>query len=403
MSHPPSDPAAAELTEPLPRTVGGVDEPTQVFPVTPPGAAGGPGAGRGGARSRAGGVFAAAALIGLGAGLLGGVAVVGVDRVLTAGPEPLPAPSVGTTARPDGSIASIAAAAIPSVVTVKVRGSDGAGTGSGFVLDKNGHVLTNNHVIAAAATSGTITLLLSNGTAVPASIVGRDVSYDLAVLHVDGAELPALPFGRSADVVVGDGVLAVGAPLGLDATVTSGIVSALDRPVTPGSGDDQSYISAIQTDAAINPGNSGGPLLDLNGHVVGVTSAIARLPGASDAAGSIGLGFAIPSDQAFKVAQQLITTGKAQHPAMGVRLDTRFEGEGALIAKGDGVIEGSSAQAAGLQDGDIVVEFEGRRITEPNQLIVAIRSRSVGDTVTLKVDRGDEILDVTMTLQAATG
>jgi len=203
--------------------------------------------------------------------------------------------------------------------------------------------------------------------------------------------------------VVGDGVIAVGAPLGLDATVTSGIVSALNRPVTPGDGNEQSFINAIQTDAAINPGNSGGPLLDMNGRVIGVNSAIARVPGSdSSTGGNIGVGFSIPSDQAAKTAQQLITTGKAEHPVLGVKVDRSYDGDGAKVAK-DGVDAGSAAEKAGLKGSDVVTEFEGHKVVNADALIVSIRTKSVGDTIRLKVLRDGAPVDVTMTLQAATG
>jgi putative serine protease PepD len=255
--------------------------------------------------------------------------------------------------------------------------------------------------VAAATSAGEITAELNNGTTLPATVVGTDTSYDLAVIKVDTSDLPALQFGASKDVVVGDGVIAVGAPLGLDATVTSGIVSALNRPVTPGDGSDQSFINAIQTDAAINPGNSGGPLLDMNGRVIGINSAIARVPGStSDSGGNIGVGFAIPSDQAAKTAQQLIATGKADHPALGVNVDRSYTGDGAKIAAG-GVKSGSAADQAGLREGDIVTAFEGKKVTDADALIVAIRAKSAGDTVSLKVQRGNQTIDVSMTLQSA--
>jgi putative serine protease PepD len=313
----------------------------------------------------------------------------------------VPAPGPGSTARPDGSIAKIAADALPSVVTIRIKTAQGNGTGSGFVIDNQGHILTNNHVVAAAGGNGGISAELNNGKTLPATVVGTDVSYDLAVIKVDATDLPPLQFGASKDVVVGDGVIAVGAPLGLDATVTSGIVSALNRPVTPGDGSDQSFINAIQTDAAINPGNSGGPLLDMNGRVIGINSAIARIPGStSDSGGNIGVGFAIPSDQAAKTAQQLITTGKADHPALGVSVDRSYTGDGAKIAAG-GVKSGSAADQAGLREGDVVTEFEGRKVTDADSLIVAIRARSVGDTVTMKVQRGNQTLDLSLALQSA--
>ncbi len=345
------------------------------------------------------------AVLALVCGLIGGGAVVAGERYLQRGTSlgsALPAPGPGSTARPEGSIAKIAANALPSVVTIKIKSAQGSGTGSGFVIDRQGHILTNNHVVAAAGDTGTITVELNNGKTLPATVVGKDASYDLAVLKVDTLDLVPLEFGRSVDVVVGDGVIAVGAPLGLDATVTSGIVSALNRPVTPGDGSDQSFINAIQTDAAINPGNSGGPLLDMNGRVIGVNSAIARVPG-SDAGtgGNIGVGFSIPSDQAAKTAQQLIATGKAEHPVLGVRVDRSFDGDGAKIAQDGGVAAGSPADKAGLKNGDVVVEFEGKKVTDADSLIVSIRSKSVGDNVTLVVQRNGQTVRISMTLQAA--
>jgi putative serine protease PepD len=338
------------------------------------------------------------------AALIGGGVVLGGQALLNRSTRlgsAVPAPGPGSTARPDGSIAKIAADALPSVVTIRIKTAEGNGTGSGFVIDNQGHIVTNNHVATAGGSGANLTVELNNGTSLPARVVGADASYDLAVLKIDASDIPPLQFGASKDVVVGDGVIAVGAPLGLDATVTSGIVSALNRPVSAGDGSDQSFINAIQTDAAINPGNSGGPLLDMNGKVIGVNSAIARVPGSnSDSGGNIGVGFAIPSDQASKTAQQLITTGKADHPALGVRVDRTFTGEGARLPSG-AVQSGSAAAQAGLQDGDVIVEFEGKKVQDADSLIVAIRARSVGDTVTMKVQRGGQTVDVSITLQSA--
>lgn len=351
--------------------------------------------------------MAEVAALALVAALIGGGAVLAgeqyLDRGTTLG-SAVPAPGPGSTARPEGSIAKIAANALPSVVTIKIKAAGGSGTGSGFVIDRQGHILTNNHVVAAAGGAGTITVELNNGTTIPAQVIGKDASSDLAVIKVDTKDLVPLEFGRSTDVVVGDGVIAVGAPLGLDATVTSGIVSALNRPVTPGDGNEQSFINAIQTDAAINPGNSGGPLLDMSGRVIGVNSAIARVPGsAPSSGGNIGVGFSIPSDQAAKTAQQLITTGKAEHPVLGVKVDRTYDGDGAKVAQDRGVDPGGAAEKAGLKNGDVVVEFEGRKVTDADALVVAIRAKSVGDTVRLKLLRGGQPVDVTMTLQGATG
>ena len=355
--------------------------------------------------SRVGLMVALAAVVGLLAGLLGGgVGSVLVNRgvAVVQGQSAVPAPLPGVTARPDGSIAKIAATALPSVVTVKIRTASASGNGSGFVIDRAGHILTNNHVVSGATGPGEITVEFVDGTSVAARIVGRDSSYDLAVLAVDKTDVTPLEWGRSSDVVVGDGVIAVGAPLGLEATVTSGIVSALNRPVVATGGDDMSFINAIQTDAAINPGNSGGPLLDMSGRVIGINSAIARDPGStSSSGGSIGVGFAIPSDQAAKTAQQLITTGKAEHPIIGVKLDTQFTGEGARIADPGGVTPGSAADTAGLRDGDVIVRFEGKKVPGSNQLVVAIRAKNVGDTVHLTVERAGAQVDITLTLRAS--
>ena len=361
------------------------------------------------ARQKRGGVLAAATGLGLVAGLIGGgvggwaAANATKGQTTVSSLAPAPAPNPGATLRPDGSIAKIAATALPSVVTIKTKSAQGAGTGSGFVIDREGHVVTNNHVVSSVADGGDLTVELGDGTMLTATIVGRDVSYDLAVLKVDRTDLVPLEWGRSNDVVVGDAVIAVGAPLGLEASVTSGIVSALNRPVAAGrSTAEASYINAIQTDAAINPGNSGGPLLDMSGRVIGVNSAIARDPGsAGEVSGNIGVGFAIPSDQAARTATSLITTGKADHPVIGVRLDSAYEGSGARLRSADGVTAGSAADRAGLKNGDVIVAFEGRRITDANQLIVAIRSRTVGETVKLTVDRGGDKIDVSLTLQSS--
>ncbi len=354
--------------------------------------------------SSARGVLALAAAVGLAAGLLGGGAgAYLVNRSTTPTvSSPLPAPQPGATLRPDGSIAKIAATALPSVVTIKTSTAAGAGTGSGFVIDGAGHILTNNHVVSSAADGGKIAVELSDGSSVDATIVGRDASYDLAVLKVERTGLTPLAWGRSTEVVVGDGVIAVGAPLGLEATVTSGIISALDRPVVAGDGNESSFINAIQTDAAINPGNSGGPLLDMNGRVIGVNSAIARDPGSvTGVSGSIGVGFAIPSDQAARTAEQLISTGKAVHPVIGVRLDGRFDGTGAKVLSPGGVTAGSAAESAGLQDGDVIVAFDGKRVTDRNQLVVAIRARTVGETVKLTIERNGQRMDLSLTLQSS--
>jgi putative serine protease PepD len=353
--------------------------------------------------------LAAALLAGTGGGVVGAyLADHGALESTGAPQQAAPQQGAGATTRPSGSIANIAAKATPSVVTLRVTGADGVATGSGWVYDGKGHVVTNNHVVAGAGNDGKITVVLANGKQVDGTVVGRDASYDLAVVRMDRTDLVPLRLGRSADVVVGDQVIAVGAPLGLDSTVTTGIVSALDRPVTPGEQDDQSYINAIQTDAAINPGNSGGPLLDMNGDVIGVNSAIARVPGTSVSgqSGNIGVGFAIPSDQVAITVQQLITTGKAVHPVIGVFLDNQYDGEGVKIADSGpngqpAVNPGGPADKAGLKAGDLIVAFEGQPVSDQGELVVKIRARKVGDRVTLTIRRGGGDEDVTMVLQGS--
>ncbi|TPG15934.1 S1C family serine protease [Pedococcus bigeumensis] len=358
-------------------------------------------------------VAAVAALIAAGLGGLFGGWLGATGRVdfgsLDRTPSSIPRAGAGSTSRPEGSIANIAAKALPSVVTIKVDGADGGGTGSGFVLDHDGHIITNNHVVASAASGGTIKVELSDGTEIDATIAGRDGSYDLAVLKTGRTDLVPLVMGASKDVVVGDQVIAVGAPLGLESSVTSGIVSALNRPVSPGGdGNQQSFINAIQTDAAINPGNSGGPLLNMAGQVIGVNSAIARVPGSTDTqSGNIGVGFSIPSDQVLKTAEQLIKTGSAQHPVIGVVLDRDFTGNGVRILpkassdSGPPVDPKGPAAKAGIKAGDVIIEFDGRRVTDPDDLVVAIRAKSVGDAVSMKVRRGSETISVTLTLSGS--
>ena len=357
-------------------------------------------------------IVAGALVVVMVAAIFGGIAGAFLVSRRDGGPASLPVAPAGSTARPAGSIADIAARTLPSVVTINVKGAGTAGTGSGFVLRKDGYILTNNHVVDGAAKTGKITVLFSDGKQSEAKIIGRDASYDLAVIRVDRRDLPALGFGVSSTVVVGDPVIAVGAPLGLDSTVTSGIVSALNRPVAPGGSGDSTaaFINAIQTDAAINPGNSGGPLLDMAGRVIGVNSAIARLAGSGgpvgEQSGNIGVGFAIPSDQARKTAEQLIATGKATHPVIGVMLDTTYEGEGVKIATtsrngSPPITKGGPADKAGLLPGDVIIKFAGQPVVGPDEFVVAIRAKSVGDQVELTVRRGTSERTVKMTLQAA--
>lgn len=309
--------------------------------------------------------------------------------------------------RAPNSVAGIAARVLPSVVEVDSSTSAGTDTGTGFFIQSNGYIITNNHVVEAAVLAKTtITVKLSNNTQYTATLVGRDTSYDLAVLKIDVTGAPALVLGNSDNVQVGDPVIAIGSPLGLQGTVTSGIISAKNRPVTTNSDNtagESSFIDALQTDAAINPGNSGGPLVDSTGAVIGVNSAIASLGNSiSGQPGSIGLGFAIPINQAKKTADQLIKTGTSHYPIVGMSLDSSFAGPGAKIANTTtSILPGGPAARAGLQPGDIILAIDGHDISVADDLIVAIRSHSIGDTVTLKYQRGTVTKSVKITLVAS--
>jgi len=269
----------------------------------------------------------------------------------------------------------------PSVVSIKAEGSSGSGTGSGFIYREDGYIVTNNHVAAPAINGGKLTVYLEDKTSFEAKLVGRNASYDLAVLKIDATGLKPVNIGDSSAINVGDLTVAFGSPLGLSGTVTSGIVSALNRPVTAGGADDQSFISAIQTDAAINPGNSGGPLVNGQGQVIGVNSAIATL-GSGTQSGSIGLGFAIPINQAQRVISEIIETGKSSTPIAGISIDSTFDGVGAKIAE---VVADGPAASTDLKVGDIVTKINGEAVEDSTELIVAIRRNNPGDTIVLTV------------------
>ena len=311
--------------------------------------------------------------------------------------------STSTIQRAPDSVAGIAQRVLPSVVSISTRTLSGGGTGSGFIIDSSGYILTNNHVISEAAQSGgSIQVSLNDGTFYRAKVIGRDASYDLAVLKITANGLKALQFGDSDAIAVGDAVIAIGSPLGLSGTVTTGIISAKNRAVTAGeSSNESSFINALQTDAAINPGNSGGPLVDATGAVIGVNSAIASL-GTSSQIGSIGLGFAIPINQARKTADQLIKNGVATYPVVGVSLNMNYPENGAQIStSGRGILAGSPAEKAGLRGGDVIIEIDGKEIYSPEELIVAVRAKNVGDRVTLGFLRDGVKKSVSLTLIAA--
>ena len=300
---------------------------------------------------------------------------------------------------PAGSVEQVAAKVMPSVVKLQIDSGGQSGEGSGIVLTSDGLILTNNHVVAAAAgaddTSGfgnggdiRTTVTFSDGQTVPFSVVGTDPAGDIAVVRAEGVSgLTPIAMGSSNDVAVGQDVVAIGSPLGLQGTVTTGIISALDRPVSAGgdSSGQTTVLDAIQTDAAINPGNSGGALVNMNGELIGVNSAIATLGGGQQGSpeapnGSIGLGFAIPADQAKRIADELISNGTATHGSLGVQLSKDATAHGASIA---GVVDGGPAAAAGLPSGAVVTKVDERVIDGPEALIAAVRSKAPGDNVTL--------------------
>ena len=285
-------------------------------------------------------------------------------------------------------VSAIAAVAGPSVASIQVRTINGSGSGSGWVYKSNlasTWIVTNSHVVEEATQSsgGSIIVELNNGDQYNASIVGRDSNYDLAVIKISKGNLPELSLGDSTKVVVGDPVVAIGSPLGLSSTVTSGIISALNRPVITGNYGAESYVNAIQTDAAINPGNSGGALLDGNGRIIGINSAIATLSSNGSASGSIGLGFSIPISEAKRIIDELISTGKSTRPVLGIFFDTSYTGIGARIAR---LSSGEGAEKAGIPAGSVIKSINGTKISDQVAAIVKIRSFAPGTTVSVTVE-----------------
>jgi len=318
-----------------------------------------------------------------------------------------PVLSGSSAKQPTQDLAKVAAAVSPSVVSITFQSSAGSGEGSGIVLKSDGTILTNNHVVAEAANGGTLTVKTADGKSSSARILGRDPSTDLAVVKAnDLSGLTPASLGSNSSLHVGDTVLAIGSPLGLEGSVTSGIVSALHRTVNlggsegglPGQGSSPTATvsDAIQTDAAINPGNSGGPLVDGRGRVVGISTAIATLGGNSVGAqsGSIGLGFAIPIDEAKSVATKLAQGQQPAHPVLGVSITDDPSG-GALVRQ---VQSGSGASKAGIRAGDVITRFDGQRITSGDDLVGAVRAKSPGDSVTVTLTRNgqSQTLDVTL-------
>ncbi|WP_084556859.1 S1C family serine protease [Hamadaea tsunoensis] len=294
--------------------------------------------------------------------------------------------------RPPESFAAIAARVLPSVVTVKVPVSGGMALGSGFVVSDDGYVITNDHVVSGG--SG-VSVVLNDGTPATAKLIGSDPESDIAVIKVNRSGLPPVEMGDSSTVQVGDPVLAVGSPLALPGTVTSGIVSAVDRLLAAGDSQQTRYYAAIQTDAAINHGNSGGPLLDGGGSVIGINAVIKSMASDDDSAGNIGLAFAIPINQAKRIAEEIISTGHARRTVIGARLDTNYKG--VRLAEVD---PAGPAAAAGLRNGDVVLAVDHHVLEDPTELIALVRKYAPGTAVTVDYQRGSSHKEVTVTLAA---
>ncbi|MFI8434294.1 S1C family serine protease [Streptomyces sp. NPDC079020] len=409
----PQPPAAAGAWPPPPPPAvpsyagGGGGDPVWGAPVAP--SSGAP------RKPRANGLIAAVAVAALVAGGIGGA--LGFWAADRNGGSSNGSTTVAASDTPkdlkraDGTVAGVAAKALPSVVTIDAQGGDGeGGTGTGFVYDKEGHILTNNHVVASAADSGQLSATFSDGKTYDAEVVGRAQGYDVAVLKLKKppSGLAPLPLGNSESVAVGDSTIAIGAPFGLSNTVTTGIISAKNRPVASGDGSSNknSYMSALQTDASINPGNSGGPLLDAGGAVIGINSAIQSTSGGGagqSQAGSIGLGFAIPINQAKNVAEQLIKTGQPVYPVIGATVTMEEKTGGAAIsAAGAGgtpaVTPGGPAARAGLKAGDVITKFNDTVVDSGPTLIGEIWTRKPGDKVTLTYKRDGRTATAEVTL-----
>ncbi|MFF7051004.1 trypsin-like peptidase domain-containing protein [Streptomyces griseorubiginosus] len=325
--------------------------------------------------------------------------------------------SGGSVKRDAGTVAGVAQRALPSTVTIEAESTNGeGGTGTGFVFDKQGHIVTNNHVVADAVDGGKLTATFPDGKKYDAEVVGHAQGYDVAVIKLKNApnDLRPLTLGNSDQVAVGDSTIAIGAPFGLSNTVTTGIISAKNRPVasSDGSGSNASYMSALQTDASINPGNSGGPLLDAQGNVIGINSAIQSTGsgglGGTSQSGSIGLGFAIPINQAKYVAQQLIQTGKPVYAKIGASVSLEDSSGGAKIttegAGGSAPVEsGGPAAKAGLKPGDVIIKLDDSVIDSGPTLIGEIWTHKPGDQVKITYERGGKTHTVSLTLGSRTG
>ncbi|GAA3896772.1 trypsin-like peptidase domain-containing protein [Streptomyces lacrimifluminis] len=371
-------------------------------------------------KSGRGGLFAAVLVAALVAGGLGG----GLGYTLAKDNDSTTSTTVsasqqtgGDLKRDAGTVAGVAAKALPSTVTIEAESSSGeGGTGTGFVFDTQGHIVTNNHVVAEAVDGGKLTATFPDGKKYDAEVVGHAQGYDVAVIKLKNApsNLQPLTLGDSDKVAVGDSTIAIGAPFGLSNTVTTGIISAKNRPVASSDGSASSkasYMSALQTDASINPGNSGGPLLDASGNVIGINSAIQSSSGGglgTGQSGSIGLGFAIPINQAKYVAQQLIKTGKPVYAKIGASV-TLTEGTGGaqISQKSDDSPEpvetGGPAAAAGLKPGDVITKLDDHVIDSGPTLIGEIWTHKPGDKVQITYERDGKSKTVELTLGSREG
>jgi putative serine protease PepD len=351
-------------------------------------------------------VVATSLLVGGGAGI-GGAAwwdATQGESATTSEASPVSTSTVSQSQAPaaDGSVESVAQKVLPSVVKIDVTGQQGSGSGSGIILTADGTILTNNHVVEVAADGGSIEVSFDDGTSAEAEILGTDPLTDTAVIQAsDVSGLTPATIGKSANLGVGEGVVAIGSPYGLDATVTSGIVSALDRPVNVGSDDqgNSTTYPAIQTDAAINPGNSGGPLVDMTGAVVGINSSIrtaaSQSPYGQSESGSIGLGFAIPIDEVMPIVDQMAAGETPTHARLGIRVGD--DESGARITE---VTDGSTAAEAGIEAGDVITSVDDRRITGADSLVATIRSYRPGDQVEVTWTRDGESRSATVTLDS---
>ncbi|ALG06447.1 S1C family serine protease [Kibdelosporangium phytohabitans] len=364
---------------------------TQTYPTPPPPSSPPP-------PRRAGGLVAGVAvlalLVGGGAGAFGGYLVADHNAATAPSSLDLPKPaSQAASNAPDGTIEAVANKLLPSVVQLRTQN----GEGSGFVIRQDGLIVTNNHVIEQAADGGSLKVVYQDGQVADATVIGRDPSSDLAVVQSKGVSgKTPVTLGSSENLKVGQAVVAIGSPFELSGTVTSGIVSSLHRPTRAGgdNGSEATVMDAIQTDAAINPGNSGGPLVNMAGQVVGINSAIYS-PGTSSRqqGGSVGIGFAIPIDQARRTADEIVKTGKATQTVLGVKVQTDQSGVGAKVSE---VTAGGAAQAAGLAAGDVVTKLDDRRIDTSDALVAAVRSKAPGDKVTLTIGNGTRTVTVTL-------